>query len=499
MLGPGLAGTHYSYIIRDIRSLVRGVVERILLKKLDGEWGQPLRPTLNALLAFRPFESAVCKKVRASLGSPLTMKQFLDRYQGAKKRKYTLAGWRYRKFGLLLKFLKSKLIVKDDKFDFVQQTNPCPRIIVPESEEFNVAFGRFTAALEKPLYKAIDDVFGAPVVMKGKNALQQAADMRDAWLEFDDPIVISGDMSRNDQSSGHEIMECEHRAILRFFRGNRELRGILEARSKLHAFGYATNEWGGGFKIELDLGELMRVTGGMDTALGTVYVLCAKMYNYFQGLPFKCRLFDNGDDFFLMMERAHAQYVQNTLPEFVRRYGYDLTMEEPVDVFERIDFCQTHPVYDGEKYVMCRDPRVVLSKDLLTTKYLRSERYWSAYRAAISDCGMALAGNLPIMGSFYRAIGRGAVARESVKLDCCGFTMLAEGMISTTVQVSDASRYSFYQAFGIAPDDQVAIEEYYDSVVHRWSPPMSNLNIHTKEHNLILPLFDYRPTCRINA
>jgi hypothetical protein len=42
-----------------------------------------------------------------------------------------------------------------------------------------------------------------------------------------------------------------------------------------------------------------------------------------------------------------------------------------------------------------------------------------------------------------------------------GSRMMSRGMDSKFVPVSSESRVSFFKAFGVTPDEQVAMEEYY--------------------------------------
>lgn len=46
-----------------------------------------------------------------------------------------------------------------------------------------------------------------------------------------------------------------------------------------------------------------------------------------------------------------------------------------------------------------------------------------------------------------------------------GMRMLAKGLESKAQAVADVTRASFFMAWGYTPDEQVALEKYYDTLV----------------------------------
>jgi hypothetical protein len=180
-------------------------------------------------------------------------------------------------------------------------------------------------------------------------------------------------------------------------------------------------------------------------------------------------IINNGDDTTAILEGCDLG-VLNDFPEFSRLCGFPMTLDEPVDYLEGIEFCQTHPVYDGTDWFMMRDPRVCLAKDAVSVKHFDDAKTYDLLRNSIGQCGKALAGHMPIFKSFYAMFCRGAGNRVDRDLEDTGFKILARGMWNTGV-VTDYARYSFYLAFGITPDEQKALEEYYDKVNLRWVKP----------------------------
>lgn len=139
-----------------------------------------------------------------------------------------------------------------------------------------------------------------------------------------------------------------------------------------------------------------------------------------------------------------------------------MEMEEPVFQMEHIEFCQCRPVFDGEDWIMVRDPRVSLAKDLITFKSLNNVADFDFLRCAIGDCGLSLTRGIPILQEYYLCLTRGATRKEWRRTEYeSGMQFMAHGMDRKSSKVSTAARVSFWQAFGYTPEQQEAIENEY--------------------------------------
>jgi hypothetical protein len=201
----------------------------------------------------------------------------------------------------------------------------------------------------------------------------------------------------------------------------------------------------------------------------------------------KWRLFNNGDDCTLIVEESDLSKVgTQTIKSWFVEYGYTMKVDQIVRELELISFCQTSPVFEGPEdcdYIMCRNPRMALDKDLLTTKDASTEKKHNYYRDAISKCGLALAGHLPILGSFYHALGRniGKIAKP-IEMEFTGMDMLATGLTYKAQSIGAKTRMSFYIAFGVTPDEQEALEEFYDAQTCSWQEPTEVIRFGQPEH-----------------
>jgi len=147
--------------------------------------------------------------------------------------------------------------------------------------------------------------------------------------------------------------------------------------------------------------------------------------------------------------------------------GFELKLEGRTDEFEKISFCQAQPVYDGNQWVMCRDPHFVLDKDLVSVKRFDTEGEWRSLCTSIGMCGMALAGNLPVFGAFYGMMHVGGRVKNLES----GMAHLSRGIETKRTTPTEEARASFYAAFDISPDEQIALENTYDSITLGWDQP----------------------------
>jgi hypothetical protein len=297
-------------------------------------------------------------------------------------------------------------------------------------------------------------MFKHQVCMKGLNAEQQGAVVAEHWASFVDPVAVGVDAVRFDQHVHRLALTFEHLVYCSYFPGHyRKLARLLRWQLVNCGSGRCVD---GQVRYQV---QGRRMSGDMNTALGNVLLMCSMMYVWLErNLP-KYRFIDNGDDCVIITSRRWLDRFA-TLPGFMNGLGFPVRLEAPVYVLEGLEFCQTHPVHDGVSWIMCRDPRIVLSKDLYSVRPVRNEREWRARRRSVALCGLALAGNLPVLGEFYQKLLEGTDERDVLCEDSeeSGMAMLAKGLNRHYGLVSDAARVSFFMAFGIPPEHQCHYE-----------------------------------------
>jgi len=346
--------------------------------------------------------------------------------------------------------------VKAEKVNFTSKPDPAPRVIQPRHPRYNVEVGRFIMPIEKLVYRAIALVWGGPTVMKGYNAGGTASELRTMWEQFARPVAVGLDASRFDQHVSVQALKWEHKVYLEFYEGDERalLASLLSWQLKNR--GYARASYGMVKYVKVG----SRMSGDMNTALGNCLIMSALVWAYCSEKQIRARLANNGDDCVVIMEAGDLDKFQAGLDAWFTEMGFTMKVEAPVFEFEQIEFCQTHPVWTPEGWVMCRDPRVCCSKDAVSVLPLYQGAMRFGLLTAIGECGMSLCGGLPVLQGFYSTMirsGRGRRLGKHPALET-GFARLATGMSRSYGAVHPRTRYSFWLAFGISPDVQEAVE-----------------------------------------
>lgn len=402
--------------------------------------------------------------------TPMTPEEFVSGYKGAKRRQYEQAARKFRQMPeITAKHFAVNTFPKYEKVG--AKAGRDVRIIQPRSYFVNVALGIYLKVLEHHLYSDLNRMFKHEVVMKGKNAVDTAAIIRKHWDEFDSPVFVGLDASRFDQHIHVSALKFEHSIYQHYFRDHPELKRLLSYQLK--NVGYAKFPT---TQIRYEI-HGTRMSGDMNTSMGNVALMCCMCLVYMRThFPFKYRYINNGDDCGFIIEREHLNLLDN-IPKVFDMWGFPMTVEAAVDIFERIEFCQTRPVYDGTRYIMVRDPIKCITKDQIICQPVTSKEHFDQHRKSVSDCGLAICGNIPVMSSFYKFLGRGANPKHTLlwdqatglKWQSLGLKPIYDG------SVSDASRYSFFLAYGIMPHTQLLLESYFDSKTIDWDDQSSNL------------------------
>jgi len=340
----------------------------------------------------------------------------------------------------------------------------------------NIKLAQFTKPAEHVLYKALDRLCGGTSVVKGLNAEETAASIEAAMLSVSDSVVIPVDMSHADASIGDECMAMLFTVLRRMFVGDPELdrleefcAGVMRGGERVRLIRARTIE--GNIAVE---GKLGLASGAMYTSMVMVLTILTIVQTFYeqQGIRRECRVVNNGDDFLLIVPKRHSSRVVDNFPKYCLDWGFKAIMEKAVSVIEEVSFCQCQPVYDGERYIMVRDPRIAISKDIMTTQDVTNSAKFDYFRKAKADCGSSLTNGIPIYEDFYAFLGRGTEMTKKRKdwSPTCGMEYMARGLARKS-GITQMARYSFWLAFDILPDVQVAIEEEYRRLTPKWGKP----------------------------
>lgn len=450
----------------DIATTVRGLKERVFFVQNNGEFvatPQPQRGAFDARLSN--FRDRLVRSMPST--SPMSTEQFVDTFRGRKRAMYLEAAKSLRVREVERRDSYLKTFVKIEKLNMTAKPDPVPRVIQPRSPRYNVELGKFLRPIEKLLYRGIDSIYGGPVVVKGMNSSERGKLIAKSWAKFENPVAIGLDAKRFDQHVSVDALEWEHSIYKGIYSGeeNRFLSRLLRWQVNNRGFVNCEDGWA---KYNIDG---CRMSGDMNTSLGNVILMCGMMWSYLSTKGINYRFINDGDDCVLIVERGDAPALDD-LEEWFLGLGFEMERDEPAYVLEKIVFCQCQPVVGSDgTYVMMRDPRICTAKDSITTKCLRPWEY-DTYRRSIADCGIALAGDMPVLGAFYECLGRGATINQRLLDDCrrfaAGLRFQSQGMAKQRAEPTPQTRVSFYRAFDIIPDRQIAIEAEYDKILLKW-------------------------------
>lgn len=437
----------------DINTVATALLERMYYCKVGGVFMAPPPVRGGALKNLKKFRNRVVRNVRVP--SVLTLQEVVDKYTG---RKHTI-------YSNTLSDLQQTPLRRQDGYSIafvkVEKGKPtkAPRGIQPRTTRYNLVLGKYIKACEEKIYQAIAKVFGdGPTVMKGYNIQQVGRIIAGKWNSFKDPVAVGLDAVKFDMHVSAEMLEYEHGFYKMLFPKSDELSTILTWQINNRGFAYAKDG-----RLSYTV-KGRRFSGDMNTALGNCIIMCSLIWTLAKERGINVKLVNNGDDCVVFMEREDLSKFTHGLNSWFLQYGFRMTVEVPCYELEHIEFCQMHPVSTPNGVTMVRNVHTALAKDTMTVLPIRNGKAASTWLKAIGEAGMALTPGIPVVQSFYAFCNR--QAQSSGKLHNAvamqtGMKLLSRGLEPKWEDVHPDTRYSFFKAFDITPDEQTAYEECF--------------------------------------
>jgi hypothetical protein len=442
-----------------LANATRAVAERVFLVERQGVFQPP--PAGNARVFNRRMRGMLRKLARTlGKGVPLTNEQFIGLYAGRRKTIYSNAVASLDMNPLTRRDSYVKAFVKAEKTILTQdKPDPAPRLIQPRDPRYNVEVGKYLKPIEHKIYAAIDHLmgFGGKSVMKGLNAVDRGRYIRKAWESIPNPVAISLDASRFDQHVRKYALKWEHNVYKSHYSNqdrkklDRLLRMQLANKGKVR-----TDEGNVGY-----VSDGGRASGDMNTAVGNVLLMTAMLYSFIIDYNIPFRIIDDGDDCMLIVSRGDVDRFYGDIRPWFLEMGFTMKVEQPVHIFEHIEFCQTRPVYANGRWVMVRTLPNSIIKDCHTLLPLSSGKAVKNFYSSIGHCGLALTSGVPILQEFYKLLIRSSMGAKGFGAHTgleSGMLNMSVGLESKESIITTEARVSFYNAFGYTPDYQVAIE-----------------------------------------
>jgi len=459
----------------DITTLERAVKERVFFVKNDsGDFVPPPRPSTEVFLnRMEPVKALLVPFLPVT--APWNHERTVASFKGCKRRRYQNAlQSMVEKPMRIEEEAKVEVFVKYEKTDRTSKKDPVPRVISPRSSRFNLRIARYLRPIEELVFDALGDLFGHRTVFKGMDTNCVATTLREKWDMFKDPVAIGLDASRFDQHVSKTALEFEHSIYECCFRSHKhkaKLMKLLKHQLVNHCSGFVPD---GELKYKV---EGTRMSGDMNTSLGNCVLMCMMIKAYLLEKSIDGQLANNGDDCVVFMERKKLNQFQDGLKSWFLDMGFNMTVELPSYEFEHIEFCQTKPIQVSEGWTMCRNPWTALAKDSVLLKDPKIyEKMMPLWMHAVGLGGLSLAGDVPIFRSFYALYLRSGTTSY---VNCHGKQKTIDSssdvlpwyMREHAIQgrrsygeILPETRCSFWEAWGITPDEQVALESHYDSI-----------------------------------
>lgn len=482
--GMGVYGNEISAHNHSLKNVLRALVERrFLVKSEDGKTLVP--PPQPKIGVTRKRLANVKQKIIALVPTPtrMTMSEFIDTRPSRLRKRYTDAMKSYIEFGLSEVQAWINHFIKFEKTNLSKKSDPVPRNIQPRSPEYNLRLGMFLSPIEgfngsHPMYTALASLFGGPTVMKGMNAEQVATNIVDAsQMVLDQARVrrqqhcrqietglvwIGCDASRFDQHVSTDMLKWEHSFYLELYKDHpdiSELRWLLKQQLKTKATTYCLDDQGVEYRVSYrDEGQ--RSSGDMNTGLGNCIIMCALLYVYLKevvGIT-NTRVINNGDDAVIVMTKDdYSGFDAKRFKKWFLEMGFTMTLEDPVYELEKLEFCQSHPVKTPEGWIMV--PNIDnLNKFGVALVDKGKVDDW------IREVGVAgrlwLAG-IPIWYQYFCQYPCDGESKRPALNEQNAWSLYwnSLGISERSIEVAEETRVSFYNAFGITPQEQRAAEE----------------------------------------
>jgi hypothetical protein len=474
VFGPIFSDKKYFIHDSNLTNVKRGLVERVFRVRKDGLLVPPPRPLPGV------FEERLrsVKQYLLSFPSlkPLSIRSVLNLWHGSKRKVYDRAADSLEVRPISRSDGWLKTFVKCEKID-ASKGDPAPRVIQPRDPRYNLHVARFLKHNEHEIFRRIDQMFdrdglGDKTVCKGMNAHQVASNFELKTSRFSDPVYIGLDASRFDQHVSVEALQWEHDYYIQAMAYDRsELSELLSWQRHNVGKAYLPE---GTIKYEIDG---CRASGDINTSLGNCLLMCSMVKAYCDShFIRKYSLANNGDDCVVIVEKRDLHKMDN-IPVWFEEMGFTMKVEEPVYELEKVEFCQTHVLRGDHQTISVRNPRIVLSKDLHSTHTFQHGEYLE-WLSAVGECGMNSCRGVPVLEAFYSAFPTVEVVDKSIVNEMAvryEYKFLGG---SRQAPIDDTMRVSFWKAFGILPDAQVALEnvlrevEYTDKLASVHSFPL---------------------------
>lgn len=384
-------------------------------------------------------------------------------YSGAMQRRYLQAEKSLRVDGpvsgsdaFLRAFLKAEKCgaAKDAK----------PRMIFPRSPRFNLAVASWLKPFEHWLWGFLTAkrLFGGSntrVVAKGLSPRRRAQLIHRKMGGFANGVCFEVDGKAFEAHVTQNHSAHERRIYKAAYPGDKGLAELLERQ----VFSGVTQ---GGVKFSRPGG---RASGDFNTGMGNSLIMLAVCVAVLQSYRVGFDILVDGDNALVFLERSQMDGVLQSFYDRVLAWsGFEMTLEKPVSYMEGVRFGRSAPVFLGRYWTMVREPWSVLSGAYASHRWLREPVFGRRWVNGVAQCELSLALGVPVLQAAALSVLKQTAGVKQVRDETLAdyFVVGARrAKEDDAIGIALEARLSFERAFGIAPDEQVALEKHLDSVV----------------------------------
>lgn len=436
-------------------------------KSQPSGYGSPPKPIKNIFRKLQPYRNITVKhmlrKNNFQMYKPYDHDEILEHIISHKRKPYRKAGESLTHSLLTIFDSIIAFFVKTEKTENLIKRRPVPRAIQPRGVRYMYEMARYIKPMENNIYKAMADTWNTDhVVIKGMNSVDAGNCLYSKWSKFKEPVAVGLDASRFDQHCSVQALKYEHSFYTSAMNATDRpyLKKMLKWQLNNKGVAHTIDNYKVNYKV-----KGCRMTGDMNTALGNCILMCAMIHQYCYEHNIDAELANNGDDCVLFMDKSQL-HKTSTLTQWFTQYGYTMKVEKPVTTFEKVEFCQTQPVYvPSRKWVMTRNPLVVINKDCICINKPSSLKEFDIWRSTVAIGGLSLNDGIPMLPHFYKALRGSSTSRANFKLPIfsrSGFSFLCKGLKYQNLPIDQSTRISFMKAFDIPIDVQLYYENYYN-------------------------------------
>lgn len=383
--------------------------------------------------AYRNFSKIYLSDIKAQ---PIKIQEVLAGYSGSKKRMYYRAMKDYFDVGLCGSDRHVKMFIKPDKIPAGKIKDP--RAIQYRSPKFNLVFSSFIKPIEHALYSGL--VGGASntrFIAKCLNPVERAELLLRKAAAFDRPRFWLLDHERFDSCVRVEHLKSTHHAYRRIVGRHLALHWCCQAQLLNKGFTK------GGIRYRV---RGTRMSGDADTALGNSLVNAVVLFAWVEGRKFDMLL--DGDDSIVILE-------DGDVPPFdvFEQLGFTTKIASTLDI-RQAEFCQSRLINTVPPRFV-RAPMRVLSHSAGTVDN-HGMRYWKTWVGSVGMCELVCNKGVPVLQEFGRQLSE--VSWRYQYDEHMQQRMGSLPRTRTCQRVTDRARLDFYVAWGIAPDEQRALE-----------------------------------------